>query len=541
MQRLVISLAKIIKFNYEARQALERGVDILADAVKVTLGPRGRNVVLDRGYGAPLITNDGVTIAREIELDDPSENLGAELIKQVAIKANDVAGDGTTTATVLAQSLIKEGSKMIQAGANPVFIRRGIEKSAKVAVDKLKERSVAIKGNNEIEQVASISAADETIGKLISEAMEKVGTDGVITVEEARSLETSLEIVEGMQFDNGYLSPYFVTDSDRMYVELENPYILLTSRKISSMKEIIGILEKIAEQSKSLLIIADDVDGEALSTLVLNKIRGALNVVAVKAPAFGDRRLAILEDIAILTGGIVLSEEKGMKLEEADIDDLGMARRIKITKDKSIIVDGMGNNEERLERINQIKEQIKETKSEYDREKLQERLAKLSGGVSVIKVGAATETEMKEKKMRIEDALNATRAAVEEGVVAGGGTALVQVYKDMRSFSIDGEEGIGVDIFKKALLSPLKQIAINSGVESGVVVDKVLNSEINFGYDALKEEYVDMFERGILDPTKVTRSAIQNASSISSLLLTTEVSVVTKQEENKNQQVPGMY
>ena len=541
MQRLVISLAKIIKFNYEARQALERGVDILADAVKVTLGPRGRNVVLDRGYGAPLITNDGVTIAREIELDDPSENLGAELIKQVAIKANDVAGDGTTTATVLAQSLIKEGSKMIQAGANPVFIRRGIEKAAKVAVDKLKERSVAIKGNNEIEQVASISAADETIGKLISEAMEKVGTDGVITVEEARSLETSLEIVEGMQFDNGYLSPYFVTDSDRMYVELENPYILLTSRKISSMKEIIGILEKIAEQSKSLLIIADDVDGEALSTLVLNKIRGALNVVAVKAPAFGDRRLAILEDIAILTGGIVLSEEKGMKLEEADIDDLGMARRIKITKDKSIIVDGMGNNEERLERINQIKEQIKETKSEYDREKLQERLAKLSGGVSVIKVGAATETEMKEKKMRIEDALNATRAAVEEGVVAGGGTALVQVYKDMRSFSIDVEEGIGVDIFKKALLSPLKQIAINSGVESGVVVDKVLNSEINFGYDALKEEYVDMFERGILDPTKVTRSAIQNASSISSLLLTTEVSVVTKQEENKNQQVPGMY
>ena len=373
MQRLVISLAKIIKFNYEARQALERGVDILADAVKVTLGPRGRNVVLDRGYGAPLITNDGVTIAREIELDDPSENLGAELIKQVAIKANDVAGDGTTTATVLAQSLIKEGSKMIQAGANPVFIRRGIEKAAKVAVDKLKERSVAIKGNNEIEQVASISAADETIGKLISEAMEKVGTDGVITVEEARSLETSLEIVEGMQFDNGYLSPYFVTDSDRMYVELENPYILLTSRKISSMKEIIGILEKIAEQSKSLLIIADDVDGEALSTLVLNKIGGALNVVAVKAPAFGDRRLAILEDIAILTGGIVLSEEKGMKLEEADIDDLGMARRIKITKDKSIIVDGMGNNEERLERINQIKEQIKEIKSEYDREKLQER------------------------------------------------------------------------------------------------------------------------------------------------------------------------
>ena len=533
-------MSKIIKFNYEARQALERGVDILADAVKVTLGPRGRNVVLDRGYGAPLITNDGVTIAREIELDDPSENLGAELIKQVAIKANDVAGDGTTTATVLAQSLIKEGSKMIQAGSNPVFIRRGIEKASKFAVEKLKERSVAIKGNNEIEQVASISAADETIGKLISEAMEKVGTDGVITVEEARSLETSLDIVEGMQFDNGYLSPYFVTDSDRMYVELENPYILLTSRKITSMKEIIGILEKIAEQSKSLLIIADDVDGEALSTLVLNKIRGALNVVAVKAPAFGDRRLAILEDIAILTGAVVLSEEKAMKLENADLDDLGMARRVKVTKDKSIIVDGMGNNDERLERINQIKEQIKETKSEYDREKLQERLAKLSGGVSVIKVGAATETEMKEKKMRIEDALNATRAAVEEGVVAGG-TALVQVYKDMLDFSIDGEEGIGVEIFKKALLSPLKQIAINSGVESGVVVDKVLNSEINFGYDALKEEYVNMFERGILDPTKVTRSAIQNASSIASLLLTTEVSVVTKPDENKNQQVPGMY
>ncbi|WP_064612244.1 chaperonin GroEL [Streptobacillus moniliformis] len=533
-------MSKIIKFNEEARLALQKGVDILADAVKITLGPRGRNVVLDRGYGAPLITNDGVTIAKEIELEDYTENLGAELMKEVAIKANDVAGDGTTTATVLAQSLIKEGFKMIQAGANPVFIRRGIEKTSKLAIEKLKERSVTIKNNNEIEQVASISAADENIGKLIASAMKTVGENGVITVEEAKSLETSMEVVEGMQFDNGYLSPYMVTDTERMSVELENPYILLTSRKINSMKEILGLLEKVVESSKPLLIIADDIEGEALSTLVLNKIRGALNVVVVKAPAFGDRRLAMLEDIAILTGAIVISEEKAMKLEEADLDDLGMARRVKVTKDKTIIVDGMGNELERKERIIQIKGQIEESKSEYDKEKLQERLAKLSGGVAVIRVGAATETEMKEKKMRIEDALNATRAAVEEGVVAGGGTALIQIFKDIKEFNIEGEEGIGVEIFKKALFAPLRQIAINSGVDAGVVIEKVLNSELNYGYDALKEEYVNMFERGILDPTKVTRSAIQNSSSIASLLLTTEVSVVTK-EENKNQQMPNMY
>lgn len=534
-------MSKVIKFNDDARKALENGVNILADAVKITLGPRGRNVVLDRGYGAPLITNDGVTIAKEIELDDPSENLGAELIKQVAIKANDVAGDGTTTATVIAQSLIKEGSKMIQAGSNPVFIRRGIENATRVAIEKLKERSVAIKDNSEIEQVASISAADKTIGKLIADAMKVVGENGVITVEEARSLDTSMEIVEGMKFENGYLSPYMVTDSDRMSAELENPYILITSKKISSMKEIIGILEKVVENSRPLLIIAEDIEGEALSTLVLNKIRGTLNVVAVKAPAFGDRRVAMLEDIAILTGAIVMSEEKGLKLEDTDLDDLGSARRVRVTKESTVIVDGKGNSDERLERINQIKSQIEETKSQYDKEKLQERLAKLSGGVAVIKVGAATETEMKEKKMRLEDALNATRAAVEEGVVAGGGTALIQIYKDMQEYSIDGEEGIGVEIFKKSLFAPLRQIVINSGLDSGVVIEKVLNSEINHGYDALKEEYVDMFERGILDPTKVTRSAIQNASSIAALLLTTEVSVVTKPELNNNQQMNGMY
>ncbi|CAM3065460.1 chaperonin GroEL [Streptobacillus felis] len=533
-------MSKIIKFNEEARLALQKGVDVLADAVKITLGPRGRNVVLDRGYGAPLITNDGVTIAKEIELEDYTENLGAQLMKEVAIKANDVAGDGTTTATVLAQSLIKEGSKMIQAGANPVFIRRGIEKATKLAIEKLRERSVSIKNNSEIEQVASISAADETVGKLIADAMKIVGDNGVITVEEARSLDTTMEVVEGMQFDNGYLSPYMVTDTERMTVELENPYILLTSRKINSMKEILGLLEKVVESSRPLLIIADDIEGEALSTLVLNKIRGALNVVVVKAPAFGDRRLAMLEDIAILTGAIVISEEKAMKLEEADIDDLGSSRKIKVTKDKTIIVDGLGNTLEREERITQIKGQILETKSDYDREKLQERLAKLSGGVAVIRVGAATETEMKEKKMRIEDALNATRAAVEEGVVAGGGTALIQIYKDIKKFNIEGEEGIGVEIFKKALFSPLKQIAINSGVDAGVVLEKVLNSDVNFGYDALKGEYVNMFERGIIDPTKVTRSAIQNSSSIASLLLTTEVSVVTKEDKN-NQQMPGMY
>ncbi|NYV27218.1 chaperonin GroEL [Streptobacillus felis] len=533
-------MSKIIKFNEEARLALQKGVDVLADAVKITLGPRGRNVVLDRGYGAPLITNDGVTIAKEIELEDYTENLGAQLMKEVAIKANDVAGDGTTTATVLAQSLIKEGSKMIQAGANPVFIRRGIEKATKLAIEKLRERSVSIKNNSEIEQVASISAADETVGKLIADAMKIVGDNGVITVEEARSLDTTMEVVEGMQFDNGYLSPYMVTDTERMTVELENPYILLTSRKINSMKEILGLLEKVVESSRPLLIIADDIEGEALSTLVLNKIRGALNVVVVKAPAFGDRRLAMLEDIAILTGAIVISEEKAMKLEEADIDDLGSSRKIKVTKDKTIIVDGLGNTLEREERITQIKGQILETKSDYDREKLQERLAKLSGGVAVIRVGAATETELKEKKMRIEDALNATRAAVEEGVVAGGGTALIQIYKDIKKFNIEGEEGIGVEIFKKALFSPLKQIAINSGVDAGVVLEKVLNSDVNFGYDALKGEYVNMFERGIIDPTKVTRSAIQNSSSIASLLLTTEVSVVTKEDKN-NQQMPGMY
>ena len=523
-------MAKLIKFNEEARKKLEKGVNTLADAVKITLGPKGRNVILEKSYGSPLITNDGVSIAREIELEDPFENLGAKLIKEVATKANDVAGDGTTTATILAQNIVKEGLKIVSAGANPIFIKKGIDKAAKEVVRNLKIKAKKVQSNEEIEQVASISAGDEEIGKLIAEAMEKVGETGVITVEEAKSLETSLEVVEGMQFDKGYVSPHMVTDPVRMEAELENPYVLITDKKISSMKDILPLLEKIVQESKPLLIIADDLEGEALTTLVINNLRGTLNVVAVKAPAFGDRRKAILEDIAVLTGGKVVSEEMGMKLEEAGLEVLGTAKKIKITKDSTTIVDGGGEAEAISERIERIKAQISESTSSYDIEKLQERAAKLSGGVAVIKVGAATETEMKDKKLRIEDALNATKAAIEEGIVPGGGVAFVEILKSMEDFKLQGEEGMGVEIVKKALMSPLKQIAVNAGLDGGVVAEKVKTLPDGFGLDAAKEEYVDMMANGIIDPAKVTRSAIQNAASIASLILTTEVVVAEKKE-----------
>jgi len=525
-------MAKVIKFNEDARKALEVGVDILADAVKITLGPKGRNVVLDKGYGIPTITNDGVTIAKEIELKDPIENLGAQIVKEVATKSNDVAGDGTTTATVLAQALIKEGLKMVASGANPVFIRKGMEKASKKVIEELVKRAKKIESNSEIAQVGAISASDKEIGELIAQAMAKVGESGVITVEEAKSLDTTLEVVEGMQFDNGYLSPYMVSDSERMVVELDNPFVLITDKKISSMKELLPILEKTVEMGRPMLIIAEDVEGEALATLVVNKLRGTLNIAAVKAPAFGDRRKAMLEDIAILTGGEVISEEKGIKLETADIDFLGQAKKVRITKDNTVIVDGMGAKENIASRVGQIKNAIEETTSDYDREKLQERLAKLSGGVAVIKVGAATETEMKEKKLRIEDALNATKAAVEEGIVPGGGTILVQIAKAIEDFKLEGEEGLGVDIVKKALYAPMRQIALNAGLDAGVVIEKVKSSEEGIGFDAAKEEYVDMVKAGIIDPTKVTRSAIQNAISVSSVLLTTEVAVANEKEES---------
>ena len=523
-------MAKLIKFDEEARKKLEKGVNTLADAVKITLGPKGRNVILEKSYGSPLITNDGVSIAREIELEDPFENLGAKLIKEVATKANDVAGDGTTTATILAQNIVKEGLKVVSAGANPIFIKKGIDKAAKEVVRNLKIKAKKVQSNEEIEQVASISAGDEEIGKLIAEAMAKVGETGVITVEEAKSLETTLEVVEGMQFDKGYVSPHMVTDPVRMEAELENPYVLITDKKISSMKDILPLLEKIVQESKPLLIIADDLEGEALTTLVINNLRGTLNVVAVKAPAFGDRRKAILEDIAVLTGGKVVSEEMGMKLEETGLEVLGTAKKIKITKDSTTIVDGGGEAQAISERIERIKAQISESTSSYDAEKLQERAAKLSGGVAVIKVGAATETEMKDKKLRIEDALNATKAAVEEGIVPGGGVAFVEILKSMEDFKLQGEEGMGVEIVKKALMSPLKQIAVNAGLDGGVVAEKVKTLPDGFGLDAAKEEYVDMMANGIIDPAKVTRSAIQNAASIASLILTTEVVVAEKKE-----------
>ena len=524
-------MAKVIKFDEDARKALEIGVDTLADAVKVTLGPKGRNVVLDKGYGIPTITNDGVTIAKEIELKDSFENLGAQIVKEVATKSNDVAGDGTTTATVLAQALIKEGLKMVASGANPVFIRKGMEKASKKVIEELVKRAKKIESNDEIAQVGAISASDEEIGKLIAQAMEKVGESGVITVEEAKSLDTTLEVVEGMQFDNGYLSPYMVSDTERMVVELDNPFILITDKKISGMKELLPILEKTVELGRPMLIIAEDVEGEALATLVVNKLRGTLNIAAVKAPAFGDRRKAMLEDIAVLTGGEVISEEKGIKLETADINFLGQAKKVRITKDNTVIVDGMGESQNIKARVAQIKNTIENTTSDYDREKLQERLAKLSGGVAVIKVGAATETEMKERKLRIEDALNATKAAVEEGIVPGGGTILVQIAKAIEDYKLEGEEGLGVEIVKRALYSPMRQIVINAGLDAGVVIEKVKNAAAGTGFDAAKEEYVDMVKSGIIDPAKVTRSAIQNAISVSSVLLTTEVAVANEKEE----------
>ena len=532
-------MGKIIKFNEDARKALEVGVDTLADAVKITLGPKGRNVVLDRGFGAPMITNDGVTIAKEIELKDPIENLGAQIVKEVATKSNDVAGDGTTTATVLAQALIKEGLKMVASGANPVFIRRGMELASKKVIEELTKRAKKVESNEEIAQVGAISAGDVEIGQLIAQAMEKVGESGVITVEEARSLDTTLEVVEGMQFDNGYLSPYMVSDSERMVVEMDNPFVLITDKKIANMKELLPILEKTVELGRPMLIIAEDVEGEALATLVVNKLRGTLNIAAVKAPAFGDRRKAMLQDIAILTGGEVISEEKGIKLETADLNFLGQAKKVRITKDNTVIVDGLGEKDEIQARIGQIKNSIAETTSDYDREKLQERLAKLAGGVAVIKVGAATETEMKEKKLRIEDALNATKAAVEEGIVAGGGTILIQIAKDIEDFKLEGEEGLGVEIVKKALSAPLRQIVINAGIDAGVVIEKVKNSENGTGFDAAKEEYVDMVKAGIIDPAKVTRSAIQNAVSVSSVLLTTEVAVGNEKEQSPAGGMPG--
>ena len=532
-------MGKIIKFNEDARKALEVGVDTLADAVKITLGPKGRNVVLDRGFGAPMITNDGVTIAKEIELRDPIENLGAQIVKEVATKSNDVAGDGTTTATVLAQALIKEGLKMVASGANPVFIRRGMELASKKVIEELTKRAKKVESNEEIAQVGAISAGDVEIGQLIAQAMEKVGESGVITVEEARSLDTTLEVVEGMQFDNGYLSPYMVSDSERMVVEMDNPFVLITDKKIANMKELLPILEKTVELGRPMLIIAEDVEGEALATLVVNKLRGTLNIAAVKAPAFGDRRKAMLQDIAILTGGEVISEEKGIKLETADINFLGQAKKVRITKDNTVIVDGLGEKDAIQARIGQIKNSIAETTSDYDREKLQERLAKLSGGVAVIKVGAATETEMKERKLRIEDALNATKAAVEEGIVPGGGTILIQIAKAIEDFKLEGEEGLGVEIVKKALSAPLRQIVINAGIDAGVVIEKVKNSENGIGFDAAKEKYVDMVKAGIIDPAKVTRSAIQNAVSVSSVLLTTEVAVGNEKEQSPAGGMPG--
>ena len=532
-------MGKIIKFNEDARKALEVGVDTLADAVKITLGPKGRNVVLDRGFGAPMITNDGVTIAKEIELKDPIENLGAQIVKEVATKSNDVAGDGTTTATVLAQALIKEGLKMVASGANPVFIRRGMELASKKVIEELTKRAKKVESNEEIAQVGAISAGDIEIGQLIAQAMEKVGESGVITVEEARSLDTTLDVVEGMQFDNGYLSPYMVSDSERMVVEMDNPFVLITDKKIANMKELLPILEKTVELGRPMLIIAEDVEGEALATLVVNKLRGTLNIAAVKAPAFGDRRKAMLQDIAILTGGEVISEEKGIKLETADLNFLGQAKKVRITKDNTVIVDGLGEKDAIQARIGQIKNSIAETTSDYDREKLQERLAKLSGGVAVIKVGAATETEMKERKLRIEDALNATKAAVEEGIVPGGGTILIQIAKAIEDFKLEGEEGLGVEIVKRALSAPLRQIVINAGIDAGVVIEKVKNSENGTGFDAAKEEYVDMVKAGIIDPAKVTRSAIQNAVSVSSVLLTTEVAVGNEKEQSPAGGMPG--
>ena len=535
-------MAKMIQFGEEARRAMQSGVDKLANTVKVTLGPKGRNVILDKKFGSPLITNDGVSIAREIELEDPYENMGAQLVKEVATKTNDVAGDGTTTATLLAQAIIREGLKNVTAGANPILIRNGIRKAVDVAVEEIKNISKPVAGKEDIARVAAISAADEEIGTLISEAMEKVGNEGVITVEESKSMGTELDVVEGMQFDRGYVSPYMATDTEKMEALLDNPLILITDKKISNIQEILPILEQIVQNGRKLLIIAEDVEGEAMATLVVNKLRGTFNCVAVKAPGFGDRRKEMLQDIAILTGGEVLSEELGRDLKEVTLDMLGQAESVKVTKENTTIVNGKGEKSLIQERIGQIKVQIEETSSEFDKEKLQERLAKLSGGVAVIKVGAATETELKERKLRIEDALAATKAAVEEGIVPGGGTAYVNVINKVAELTSEvADTQVGINIIVKALEEPMRQIAINAGLEGSVIIEKVKYSEAGIGYDALNDKYVNMLQTGIVDPTKVTRSALQNAASVASTFLTTEAAVADiPQKEAAPAPNPGM-
>ncbi|TXK76049.1 chaperonin GroEL [Paenibacillus sp. N3.4] len=529
-------MAKEIKFSEDARRAMLRGVDALANAVKVTLGPKGRNVVLEKKFGSPLITNDGVTIAKEIELEDAFENMGAQLVKEVATKTNDVAGDGTTTATVLAQAMIREGLKNVTAGANPMVIRKGIEKAVRAAVEELQAIAKPIEGKQSIAQVAAISAADDEVGQLIAEAMEKVGKDGVITVEESKGFLTELEVVEGMQFDRGYTSPYMITDTDKMEAVLDNPYILITDKKISNIQEILPVLEKVVQSGKQLLIIAEDVEGEAQATLVVNRLRGTFTCVAVKAPGFGDRRKAMLGDIAALTGGQVITEELGLDLKSTRPEQLGSARQIRVTKENTIIVDGAGDKKDIAARVTQIRAQLEETTSDFDKEKLQERLAKLSGGVAVIKVGAATETELKERKLRIEDALNATRAAVEEGIVSGGGTALVNVYNAVAKVVAVGDEQTGVNIILRSLEEPVRTIAANAGQEGSVIVERLKNEKVGIGYNAATGQWVNMFEAGIVDPAKVTRSALQNAASVAAMFLTTEAVIADKPEKDK----PGM-
>jgi chaperonin GroEL len=542
LNRRDLDMAKTLKFGEDARRTMQIGVDKLADTVKVTLGPKGRNVVLDKKFGAPLITNDGVSIAREIELEDPYENMGAQLVKEVATKTNDVAGDGTTTATLLAQAIIREGLKNVTAGTNPMLLRNGIRKAVEKAVEEIQGISKPVAGKEDIARVAAISASDEEIGKLIADAMEKVGNEGVITIEESKSMGTELDVVEGMQFDRGYVSPYMSTDMEKMEASLDNPYILITDKKISNIQEILPILEQIVQSGKKLLIIAEDIEGEAMATLVVNKLRGTFTCVAVKAPGFGDRRKEMLQDIAILTGGEVISEELGRDLKEVTIEMLGQADSVKITKDNTTIVNGKGSSASIKERIGLIKNQIEDTSSEFDKEKLQERLAKLSGGVAVIKVGAATETELKERKLRIEDALNATKAAVEEGIVPGGGTAYVNVINEVAKLTSDVPDAqVGINIIVRALEEPMRQIATNAGVEGSVIIEKVKNSEAGLGYDALHGEYKNMIKAGIVDPTKVTRSALQNAASVASTFLTTEAAVVDiPQKETPMPGAPGM-
>ena len=534
-------MAKEIKYGIEARKALEAGVNQLADTVRVTIGPKGRNVVLDKSFGAPLITNDGVTIAKEIELEDPFENMGAQVVKEVATKTNDVAGDGTTTATVLAQAMINEGMKNLAAGANPIILRKGMKKATEAAVEAIAEMSSKVTGRDQIAKVAAISAADEEVGELVADAMEKVSNDGVITIEESKTMKTELDLVEGMQFDRGYLSAYFSTDMEKMVAELDDPYILITDKKITNIQEILPLLEQIVQSGKKLLIIAEDIEGEALTTLIVNKLRGTFSVCAVKAPGYGDRRKAMLEDIAILTGGTVVSEEVGIELKDATIDMLGRAKSVKVEKENTVIVDGAGDKDAIKARVGQIKSQIEETTSEFDKEKLQERLAKLSGGVAVIRVGAATETEMKEAKLRLEDALAATRAAVEEGIIAGGGSAYIHAAKAVKEMAkeLSGDEKTGAEIVLKALEAPLYHIAANAGLEGSVIINKVAESEVGMGFDALTETYVNMVESGIIDPAKVTRSALQNATSVASTLLTTESVVADIKEDTPAPAMPA--